>query len=135
MEKPRWTANNNPSSMATISAQPMSRPPLFQPERSFHASHSCPNMTPMPQVEEASTQKLTGDVGGGFDNREPQKSRDKRLRHQEMSERTLGLGNRRMKGEEEPLKEETNRGPTQLLSWKTFGRWSMIEASKDSGIF
>ena len=25
-----------------------------------------------------------------------------------MSERTLGLGNRQMKGEEEPLKEETN---------------------------
>ena len=31
--------------------------------------------------------------------------------------------------------EREYRGPTRLLSWKTFGRWSMIEASKDSGIF
>ena len=60
--------------MATISAQPMLQPSLSQPGKSFQASHSLLKMIPMPQEDEASTQNLTGEQGGGLVSVEPQNS-------------------------------------------------------------
>lgn len=75
-ERPRWIANKRPSSMATISAQPMLRPFLSQLGRSFHASHSLFRIIPMPHDDEASTQKSIEEVTGGFDRKEPQNSEE-----------------------------------------------------------
>ena len=92
--KPLCTAKKRPSSMATISAQPMLRPSLSHPGTSLQASHSSSNIMPIPQDEEASTQNSMEDVGGGFDNDEPQKSVDNSIRHHAMSANTLGLGDK-----------------------------------------
>ena len=59
----------------------------------------------MPQEEEASTQKLVGEAGGGFVRSELQKSDESWERHQLMSARTHWLGILRTKGNERKLKE------------------------------
>ena len=95
--------------MATNSAQPMLRPSASQPEDKCQASHSPSKTIPMPQEEEASTQKSTGEVGGGLDRTDPQKSLESSVRHHCTSVKTLGLGVRRTNGDEENLKEATKR--------------------------
>ena len=55
---------------------------------------------PIPQDEEASTQKSMDEVTGGFDRVEPQKSRDNCVHHQSMSARTREVGVFRMKGDD-----------------------------------
>ena len=86
--------------MATISAQPMLQPSLSQLGLSFQESHSLANISPMPQEEEASTQISTREIGGGFSNSEPQKSAESWERHQLISDKTLGLGVKRAKGDD-----------------------------------
>jgi hypothetical protein len=81
--------------MATISAQLIFRPSLSQPLESFQKSQQVPKTIPMPHDDEASTQKLVGETGGGFDSFEPQKSEVSWLRHHLTSDRTLGLGSLR----------------------------------------
>ena len=85
--------------MAMISAQPILWPFLCQPGCNFQASQLSPKIMPMPQEDEASTQNSIGKGGGGLAKEEPQKSDDNWVRHQLISESTLGLGNLRVKGE------------------------------------
>jgi hypothetical protein len=68
-------ANLRPSSIAIISAQPMLRPSLSQPGRSFQKSHNPSKTTPMPHEDEASTQKPIGEAVGGLERVEPQKDK------------------------------------------------------------
>jgi hypothetical protein len=81
--------------MATISAQPMFRPPLCQFMDNFQKSQSLSKTIPIPHDDEASTQNLILDVGGGLDKMEPQKSANNWVRHHSMSDNTLGLGDLR----------------------------------------
>jgi hypothetical protein len=62
----------------------------------------------MPQEVDASTQNSIVDGGGGFDSNEPQNSAERRVRHQLMSEITLGLGVNRTNGEGKWLNEVVN---------------------------
>jgi hypothetical protein len=75
----------------------------------FQASHSPLKTMPIPHEDDASTQNSTGEAGGGLDNTEPQKSLVSWSRHHPMSVRTLGLGVRRMKGDDAKLKEAAKR--------------------------
>lgn len=63
----------------------------------------------MPHDEEASTQNSRLETGGGLDNDDPQKTADSWLRHQLTSARTLGLGVRRVKGEDMKLNEDVKQ--------------------------
>lgn len=104
-----WIAKSRPSSIATISAHPMFRPSVFQPTDNLQASHSPLKTIPMPHDEEASTQKSTEEAGGGLDKEELQKAKANFVHHQSMSDRTLGLGDLRTKGDVKKLKEAAKR--------------------------
>ena len=75
--------------MATISAQPILRPFLFQPGQSLQKSHCPPKTTPIPHDEEASTQNSIWEAVGGLERVEPQNGADSWTCHQSMSESTL----------------------------------------------
>jgi hypothetical protein len=105
LEYPSWTAKSNPTSIATVSAQPILRPSESQPLENFQASHTPLKTMPIPQEDDASTQKSIGEMGGGLDNMEPQKSLASWLRHHSISVRTLGLGVRRTNSDDEKLKD------------------------------
>ena len=136
-EYPLWIAKSKPNSIATISAQPILRPYLFHPELNFHASHSPLNITPIPQDDDASTQNSIVEVVGGFNKKEPQKERESCVRHQSRSERTLGLGVLRTKGDEEKLKEAVNRdkaGRRERPSGTAKEQWTSVPKT-DSASF
>ena len=95
--------------MAMNSAQPMLRPPDFQPLRNFIASQRPSKTMPTPQSVEASTQKPMGDGGGGRDKIEPQKSFVRWRRHHVSSLRAASGGDLRVKFERAPLKEAAKR--------------------------
>ena len=127
--KPQWTANNKPSSIATISAHPMLRPSESQPGENFQASHVPLKTKPTPHDEEASTQNSTGDTGGGLERIEPQKLAVSWDRHQVMSVRTLALGVLRMKGDDRKLKEEAKRdrdGSRERPSGTAREQWTRV---------
>ena len=75
LEYPQWMTNKGSNLMATISAQPILHPFLFQPGQSFHESHLLSRTIPIPCDDEASTQKSM-EVIGGFYKVELQKSKD-----------------------------------------------------------
>jgi hypothetical protein len=54
----------------------------------------------MPQDDEASIQNSVQETGAGLANDEPAKSAASWRRHQTMSDRTLGFGDKRTKGDE-----------------------------------
>lgn len=91
--------------MATILAQPILRPSLFQPGENFHALHSPLKTTPTPHDDEASTQNSTEETGGGFENIELQNVDLSCNLHQLISAKTIVLGVFQMKGEDKKLKE------------------------------
>ena len=107
-ENPWWIANSRPNSIATISAYPMSWPSLSQTHHSFQASHSWPKTMPIPQGDDASTQNLTDNMGGGFKMGEPQKLAVSRVHHQFTSDKTLGLGILQTKADRAKLNKITN---------------------------
>ena len=122
-------AKRSPNSIATISAHPMLRPSLSHPGQSLQASHSSFKMIPMPHYDDASTQNWTGEALGGFDKEEPQKLSERRVRHQEMSVRMLGLGDLWTKGEEKWLKEDANReiaGKWERPSGSAREQWTKV---------
>ena len=78
--------------MAKISAQPILHLSLFQPGENFQALHSPLKTILMPHDEEASTQNLIRETGGGFVSVEPQKGDESCVLHQLISARTVVLG-------------------------------------------
>ena len=91
-EKPRSIAKRRPNSMAMISAHPMLRPSLSQPGDKRQESHSCPNTTPIPHEDDASTQNSTVEVGGGLERGDLVNSADNCDRHHSISTKTAELG-------------------------------------------
>ena len=107
---PLWMAKSKPSSIAIISAHPILRPSLFQPNENFQASHSPPKTMPTPQEEDASTQNSTGEVGGGLASTDPQKLVFNWVLHHSISDRMLALGVFRMKGDDRKLRIGIGKG-------------------------
>ena len=85
--KPEWMRVHRPKSMATISAQPMSRPPECQPSKRRQASHLPSTRRPMPKEEDASTKMERGRGAEGMAIEQPHQSALRRARHQTMSAR------------------------------------------------
>lgn len=78
--------------MATISAQPISRPLLSQPSFSFQANQRASNKSPMPKEDEASTKIGRGSGSGGRDIEVPHQSALSCERHHAASARaSLGM--------------------------------------------
>jgi hypothetical protein len=98
-----------PNSMAINSAQPILRPPDFQPLRSCIASQRLSKTIPIPQSVEASTQNSMGDGGGGWERMDPQMSFLSCSRHHVTSLRTALGGVFRTKSERAPVKEAEKR--------------------------
>jgi len=63
--QPLATSHNMGSLTATASAQPMSQPSDFQPNKSLHAAQCESIMMPIPHTEEASTQ-MSGSKSGNL---------------------------------------------------------------------
>jgi hypothetical protein len=91
-EWPWEIASVKPSSMATNSAQPISRPFFFQLGFRRQDSQILSKMTPIPQFVDVSTQNCIGLNGGGREICVPQKGAESCSCHQLISERTLWFG-------------------------------------------
>ena len=95
--------------MAIISAHPMLQPSLSQPGDRRQESHSCPNTTPIPHEDDASTQNSMVEVGGGLEREDPVNSADSCDRHQTISVKTAELGDFLAKGDDAKLKDAAKR--------------------------
>ena len=127
--KPLCIANRSPSSIATISAQPMLRPSVFQPGVSFHESHSLSRTIPTPHEDDASTQNSMGEVSGGFVIAEPQNLEESWVRHHAISVMTLGFGALRTKEEDKKLNDAAKReidGRCERPSGNAREQWTRV---------
>ena len=82
--KLEWMRVCRPKSMATISAQPMSRPSERQPSKRCQASHLPSMRRPMPKEEDASTKMERGRGAEGMAIEQPHQSALRQARHQTM---------------------------------------------------